>query len=87
MSPCPFLTTITVTLWAPPTRFPNKCSEYDTKQFDSEVPVMLELLRKKINSFVPLTGGTNKFISFYLQSLATRGERHKSQKPTLTILC
>ena len=24
------------------------------------------------------TGGTNKFISFYLQSLATRGERHKS---------
>ena len=33
------------------------------------------------------TGGTNEFISFYLQSLATRGKRRKSLKPMLTIPC
>ena len=32
------------------------------------------------------TGGTNEFISFYFQYLATRGQRNKSQKPMLTIL-
>ena len=32
-------------------------------------------------------GGTNEFIPFYLQSLATRGERHKSWKHMVTILC
>ena len=31
-------------------------------------------------------GSTNEFISFYLQSLETREERHKSEKTTIIIL-
>ena len=33
------------------------------------------------------TGGTNEFISFYLQSLVTRVERHNSKGPMLLIPC
>ena len=33
-----------------------------------------------------IVSDTNEFINFWLQSLATRGARHKSKKPLITIL-
>ena len=38
----------------------------------------------QVHSFV---SDTNGFINSWLQSMATRGERHNSYKPMLTILC
>ena len=40
-------------------RSPNECPGYDTKQFDGEIPVMLELWGMQRNHSLPsLTGST-----------------------------
>ena len=45
------------------------------KGFKNTNKIQILYIHNDINNTNPNTGGTNKFISFYLQSLATWGER------------
>ena len=63
-----------------------RCSSYRKGSLQVALDYYCIAIMISITTYNTNTGGMNEFISFYLQYLMTRGERHKSEKPMLTIL-